>query len=560
MIYVYFDKNGDLKEVVNNSIAKKGSSNIDGIAVYCELFDESEYSLDDIWYVQKFPDGTLSTEVSFFDTATTMQLPYSKNVDYKFFKDYTDYKFYVMTFTTSLLNQNGLNLGTIRLVFNESIIALGTITFNVQNNVVKNDNNITQSQYDYLITLLSDKDKTFNNVVINENLSVLGNTNIVNLKTSNANIATLEVGAIDGDLIPSKTDTYNLGNDAKAWWKKLYLAGDIHMNGAINMNAKKILASDKNQNVFLYGSTGLIEMSQRGSILRNSSTIEMYAKEAELYLGNGEAGIRGYNGAHIYGDGLGHIQANVGGSERIDANNTEKEAIIFVCKNVENEQDIATFGVSSEGKVYYNGYEISRLRENNAVYRNRIIINDNPLNSDVATHILENDLISFNPDTFKISAINGSLSGTFTYNNSEIINGTKFDKDAVVDFNMSLDNSTGILSVELLNTNGDVLANASVDFPTETMVVDARFDESTNSLILVLQNGNEISVPIGAILKGLVSTEDFEKAVQDLNTRIDETNARIDSVSKEKVYVKDEILYFIENESYVEDEIAYIVG
>lgn len=559
MIYVYFDKNGDLKEVVNNNIAKKGSSNVDGIAVYCELFDESEYSLDDVWYVQKFPDGTLSTEVSFFDTATMMQLPYSKDVDYKHFKDYTDYKFYVMTFTTSLLSQNGLNLGTIRLVFNETITALGMITFNIQNNVVKSDNNITQSQYDYLITLLSGKDKTFNNVVINEDLSVLGNANIVNLKASNANIVSLKAETINGDLIPSKTDTYNLGNDIKGWWKKLYLNGDICMNGAINMNAQKILASDINQNVFLYGSTGLIEISQRGTILRNSSAIKMYAKGAELHVGNNEAEICGYNGTHIYGDGLGHIQANVGGLERIDANNTE-EPIIFVCKNVENEQDIATFGVSNEGKAYYNGYEISKLRENNAVYRNRIVINDNPLNSDVATHILENDLISFNPDTFKISAINGSLSGTFTYNNSEIVNGTKFDKDAVVNFNMSLDNSTGILSVELLNANGDVLANASVDFPTETMVVDARFDESTNSLILVLQNGNEISVPIGAILKGLVSTEDFVKAVQDLNTRIDVTNARIDSISKEKVYVKDEILYFIENESYVEDEIAYIVG
>lgn len=160
MIYLYFDKTGTLKEVINDESIRRGQTNVNGLAVYCELWDEEDFTLDDIWYCQRVSCGTLTPEVSFIDNLEIMQVPYKKDVDYTYFKDYKQYKFYVFEFTTEYTQYSGLNVGTVRFAVDDGINALGTITFNIQDNVIKEDNNITQSQYDYL--LLSYASRTLN--------------------------------------------------------------------------------------------------------------------------------------------------------------------------------------------------------------------------------------------------------------------------------------------------------------------------------------------------------------------------------------------------------------
>lgn len=160
MIYLYFDKTGTLKEVINDESIRRGTTNVNGLAVYCELWDDADFTLDDIWYCQRVSCGKLTPEVSFIDNLEIMQVPYKKDVDYTYFKDYKQYKFYVFEFTTEYTQYSGLNVGTVRFAVDDGINALGTITFNIQDNVIKEDNNITQSQYDYL--LLSYASRTLN--------------------------------------------------------------------------------------------------------------------------------------------------------------------------------------------------------------------------------------------------------------------------------------------------------------------------------------------------------------------------------------------------------------
>ena len=160
MIYLYFDKTGTLKEVINDESIRRGATNVNGLAVYCELWDDADFELDDIWYCQRVSCGKLTPEVSFIDNLEIMQVPYKKDVDYKYFKDFKQYKFYVFEFTTEYTQYSGLNVGTVRFAIDDGINALGTITFNIQDNVIKEDNNITQSQYDYL--LLSYASRTLN--------------------------------------------------------------------------------------------------------------------------------------------------------------------------------------------------------------------------------------------------------------------------------------------------------------------------------------------------------------------------------------------------------------
>lgn len=145
-MYVYFDKNGTIKEVINDLSIRKGSAEANKIYVYV---DDTE--IDDIWFVAKKPDGTLTTEQSFINNVVNKAVPYDAKRDLYYFKDFEIYKFYVFTLTANCLDQSGLIVATIRISKDNSIFALGELTFNVQENVVKDDNGITQSQYDYLL-------------------------------------------------------------------------------------------------------------------------------------------------------------------------------------------------------------------------------------------------------------------------------------------------------------------------------------------------------------------------------------------------------------------------
>lgn len=61
-----------------------------------------------------------------------------------------------------------------------------------------------------------------------------------------------------------------------------------------------------------------------------------------------------------------------------------------------------------------------------------------------------------------------------------------------------------VLSVQLLDQNGDALGNEqTVDLPLESVVVSGSYDSATQSLILTLDNGNTISIPISDLISGL---------------------------------------------------------
>ena len=69
---------------------------------------------------------------------------------------------------------------------------------------------------------------------------------------------------------------------------------------------------------------------------------------------------------------------------------------------------------------------------------------------------------------------------------------------------------------ELLNKNDETINVSNIiDLPIESMVVDGRYDSTTKKLILVLDNGNEIEVPLGALINGLVSTEELAETLTD---------------------------------------------
>ena len=161
-MYIYFDTNGTIKEIVNDKSIRQGSTEANKI--YCYI--EGNPTIDDIWYMQKLPSGETSNEVSFKNSTITKAIPYDAKRDMRYFKDFEQYTFYVFTLNSFLVSQKGLNLATIRIVVDNEIFALGELTFNVQENVINVDNGITISQYDYL--LLAYASRTLNEVTAND--------------------------------------------------------------------------------------------------------------------------------------------------------------------------------------------------------------------------------------------------------------------------------------------------------------------------------------------------------------------------------------------------------
>ena len=68
---------------------------------------------------------------------------------------------------------------------------------------------------------------------------------------------------------------------------------------------------------------------------------------------------------------------------------------------------------------------------------------------------------------------------------------------------LTIDSSTYVLTAELRNEQGQVLDDSSVDLPLESMVVNATYDNVNKKIVLTLQNGNTVDVPVGDLVSGL---------------------------------------------------------
>lgn len=142
--------------------------------------------------------------------------------------------------------------------------------------------------------------------------------------------------------------------------------------------------------------------------------------------------------------------------------------------------------------------------------------NDNisTLTNDVG-YITSASLPTVNDATLTIQK-NSTNVGTFTANASvdNIINITvpvnASDVNALSDntlygasIDVSLNTTDYKLTITLKDQNGDTLNSKVVDFPIESVVVNGSYDSTNQKIVLTLQNGNTIDIPVGALIAGL---------------------------------------------------------
>ena len=78
---------------------------------------------------------------------------------------------------------------------------------------------------------------------------------------------------------------------------------------------------------------------------------------------------------------------------------------------------------------------------------------------------------------------------------------------------MSLDETTYVLTVKLLSESGEELSKATVDLPVEELVKDGRYDDTTKEIVLILESGTEIRVPVGDLVENKVDKLDTKNVV-----------------------------------------------
>ena len=70
---------------------------------------------------------------------------------------------------------------------------------------------------------------------------------------------------------------------------------------------------------------------------------------------------------------------------------------------------------------------------------------------------------------------------------------------------MSINSSTYVVTLSLLDASGTALNTETIDLPLESVVVSGAYDEATKEVVLTLQNGSEVRFSVADLVDGLAS-------------------------------------------------------
>ena len=97
---------------------------------------------------------------------------------------------------------------------------------------------------------------------------------------------------------------------------------------------------------------------------------------------------------------------------------------------------------------------------------------------------------------------------------------TLINNDAGNTIDVTLNKETYEMTVILKNKNGEELSSKTVDFPMELAFVNASYVEGQKKITFTLQSGAEVEVPLEKLIEGLVNTEDFNTAIDEIKSNI----------------------------------------
>lgn len=151
-MYIYLDKQGIVKEIINDEALRQSASNVNEIYVYYDGLQESD--IGSVLATYGLPDGIIldAMEVA-TQTEKPKEIPYDAERDLKYFQYYKPYPFYHFAIDDVALSQKGVVRLMLSLVQKngEYIKVAGLICFDVEGELVKDDHGVSLAQYNYLV-------------------------------------------------------------------------------------------------------------------------------------------------------------------------------------------------------------------------------------------------------------------------------------------------------------------------------------------------------------------------------------------------------------------------
>ena len=150
-MYIYLDKQGIVKEIINDEALRQSSSNANEIYVYYDGLQEND--IGSVLATYGLPDGTITDEMQVATRTEESEIPYNAERDLKYFQYYKAYPFYHFVIADLALSQEGVVRLMIRLAQKdgEYIKVAGLICFDVEGELVKEDHGVSLAQYNYLV-------------------------------------------------------------------------------------------------------------------------------------------------------------------------------------------------------------------------------------------------------------------------------------------------------------------------------------------------------------------------------------------------------------------------
>ena len=119
----------------------------------------------------------------------------------------------------------------------------------------------------------------------------------------------------------------------------------------------------------------------------------------------------------------------------------------------------------------------------------------------------------------KMTPIDGMPGGEYP---SEVVNLAfinELRKHIGAGVRFSMDPTTYIVSIDVVNIDGQVIYHTELDLPLEEFIVDANYEDG--KIIFVLRSGKEIEIPVANIVNGLVTEAKHKADIDAVNNKID---------------------------------------
>lgn len=162
-MYAYFDELGILRELVNDTILRKGNNNSNKVYVY---FDNLS-TIDGVDF--SFLKNGETESIYRVGTKVRTKIPYNKDRTLTYFKEEKYYDFYECDLDIELLNVDGLLHISASAYYTSGsekvVLTLGEILVNVENSSVKVSTSITDSEYSYLKGIIATMEALNSNAI-----------------------------------------------------------------------------------------------------------------------------------------------------------------------------------------------------------------------------------------------------------------------------------------------------------------------------------------------------------------------------------------------------------